>query len=67
MAKYYKIKEEHDYKRRSDGSCLIKNELYTEKEMIKYGIPFEWADIVTVKPHEKYFFFGARMSIVYPY
>lgn len=65
--KYYKIKPEHDNKRRYDGSILIGNELYTEKEMIKYKIPFNFADIVNVSKEEKYFFFGARMSICYPY
>lgn len=64
--KYYKIKEEHDNKRRADGSILIGNELYTEKEMKKYNIPETWVDAVNVKPNEKYFFFGARLSIRYP-
>lgn len=64
--KYYKIKLGHDNKRRSDGSILIGNELYTEKEMIKYKIPFSWADIVNVTAAEKHFFFGARLSIYYP-
>lgn len=64
--KYHKIKIEHDNKRRSDGSILIGNELYTEKEMIKYKIPFAYADLVNVTPAEKYWFFGARLSIYYP-
>lgn len=31
--KYYRIKPENDNLRRSDGSILVRNELYTEKEM----------------------------------
>ncbi len=64
--KYYKVKLEHDNKRRPDGSILVGNELYTEKEMLRYKIPFSWVDPVSVTSSEKYFFFGARLSIYYP-
>lgn len=60
--KYYKIKKEHDNKKRKDGSILIENELYTEKELKKYNIPVDYCDIVEVSKRQVYFFFGARFS-----
>lgn len=65
--KYCKIKPEYDNRRRSDGSIIVGNELYTAKEIKKYNINPNWYDIVSVKPDEKYWFFGARMSIRFPY
>lgn len=64
--KYYKIKPQYDQRRRCDGSILIGNELYTEKEMMKYKIPFTCADLVRVPASGIYTFFGARLSIYYP-
>lgn len=58
--KYYKIKQDYDNKRRKDGSILVGNELYTEKELEKYNIPTSYCDIVEVSRKDTYFFFGAR-------
>lgn len=58
--KYYRIKEEHDNKKRIDGSILVGNELYTEKEVEKYHIPISYCDIIEVSRKKTYFFFGAR-------
>lgn len=60
--KYYRIKKEHDNRRRLDGSILIGNELYTEKELNKYKIPEAYCNIVEISKKKVYFFFGARFS-----
>ena len=60
--KYYKIKEECDNKRRSDGSILIKNELYTEKEKEKFNIPNNFCEVVEISKNKIYWFFGARFA-----
>lgn len=39
---------------------IFKDELFTEKEMLKYKIPFLFADIVNVSPKNTYFVFGVR-------
>ena len=60
--KYYKIKAEHDNRRRKDGSIYVANELYTEKEKEKYNIPLNYYDVVEISKRNVYFFFGARFS-----
>lgn len=62
--KYYRIKPENDNLRRSDGSILVRNELYTEKEMQRYKIPKEYAVLVEEKKSETYWKFGARFGKV---
>lgn len=41
----------------------VKNELFTEKEMRKNGIPFSYADKVEISKRNIYWFFGARFEI----
>ncbi len=60
--KYYKVKPQHDNKRRSDGSILVENELYTEKELQRYKIPVALVDMVQIPKTQIYFFFGARFA-----
>ena len=62
--KYYKIKKEYDNKKRSDGSILIANELYTEKEKEKYNIPTLCCEVVEVSKKKVYWFFGARFVTI---
>lgn len=58
--KYFKVKPEFDNKPRLDGSILIANELYTEREVKRFGIPTCRLDSVEVHPKDTYFCFGAR-------
>lgn len=61
---YFKIKDCFDCRRygNSDkkGNFVIKDELFTYKEMEKLGIPFNWCNSVEVKKNNTYKFFGAR-------
>lgn len=59
---YYKIKPEHDNKRRRDGSILIANELYTQSEMERYNIPISWVDVMEISKSNIYISFGARFE-----
>ena len=59
---YYKIKPEFDNKRRSDGSILVSNELYTEREMTKYGINHNATVKIEIPKSKVYFMFGARFN-----
>ena len=43
---------------------IFKDELFTEKEMLKYKIPFSFAEIVNVSPKNTYFIFGVRKQLV---
>lgn len=42
---------------------IFKDELFTEKEMLKYKIPFLFADIVNVPLKNTYFIFGIRKML----
>ena len=59
---YYKVKEKADQFPRLDGSVLIKDELYTEKEMKKYSIPKGATDIINLPSRNTRWFFGARFA-----
>jgi hypothetical protein len=67
---YYKVKPEHDNKRkhRMDPSCdiYIANELYTEREIGKYDLNKEYMDEVNVSRKKTYWFFGARFAFDEP-
>lgn len=58
--KYFRVKKEYDNYGRSDGSILVGNELYTEKEMQKFKIRADRVIPVEVKKNTTYFSFGAR-------
>lgn len=57
---FFKVKPEFDNKSRPDGSILIANELYTEREVKRFGIPACRLDSIEVSPRDTYFCFGAR-------
>ena len=42
---------------------IFKDELFTEKEMEKYKIPFSLADKIDLAPKKTYFMFGVRWAI----
>lgn len=58
--KYFKVKPEFDQRKRKDGSILVENELYTEREMNRYEIPVEYTEPIELNRNETYWFFGAR-------
>lgn len=60
---YYRVKPEFDQKRRRDGSILVANELYTEKEVKRYSISPERLVSVTIPKSKVYFCFGARFEM----
>lgn len=59
---YYRILPRFDQKPRSDGSILVKNELYTKGEMLRYAIPYPFTEEVKIKKTNTYWFFGARFE-----
>ena len=59
---YYRIKPEYDQKKRRDGSILIANELYTQREKERFAISDEAVDAAQVSKRSVYFFFGARFA-----
>lgn len=75
---YYRVKPEYqdtelykiDKKRKcliADGMCLIRNELWTQKEIERYSknhlIPMKAFEKVEIKKTDTYWFFGARFSV----
>lgn len=59
---YVKVKPEYDQRKRSDGSILVADELYTPAEAERLKIP-----AFTVEPviaTDIYWFFGARFGTV---
>ena len=60
--KYFKVKKESDQRSRIDGSILIANELYTEKELKKYKINPVNVVPVEIPKTKVYFCFGARFA-----
>lgn len=59
---YYKILSKYDNKHYNNSDFVIANELYTEKEMEKYGIPYKYAEKINHSKKQIYFFFGARFA-----
>lgn len=64
---YYRVKQEYDNFSRADGSILVKNELYTRREVERYKIPAKRIERVNVKRCDVYWMFGARFSVNHPY
>ena len=69
--KYYKVLEEYDQKprykfKRGGGleidGIYIKNELYTQKELLKYLDYSSYVIPVEIPKSKIYFFFGARFA-----
>lgn len=65
--KYYRIQEKYDnYNIIYHGKItvtVIGKELYTEKEMLKYHIPFKITDEIILSSHKIYWFFGCRWEL----
>ena len=61
--KYYKVKNEYDQHSVNGCRFLVKNELYTEKEKSRLGIPDKCVDEVNVSRWNVYWNFGARFSM----
>lgn len=59
---YYRVLPKYDNKRYNSSDFVIANELYTEKEMEKYGIPYKYTEKINHSKKRVYFFFGARFE-----
>lgn len=59
---YYRIKKEFDGFHGGKFRELVKNELYTRREMEMFRIPKHWAEIVKESSKSIYWFFGARFG-----
>lgn len=59
---YYKIKASADQRQRKDGSFLIANELYTQKEAERFKINPAYYDKAEASKRKVYFFFGCRFA-----
>lgn len=65
---YYKVKTKYNnyqiYKTdigyATSGRCLVANELYTKKELLRYRIPLKCVDEIETSTRNTHFFFGAR-------
>ena len=57
---YYRVIPKYDQNRRKDGSILIKEELYTEKELKRFQIPSGKCEKIELPKSKVYFSFGAR-------
>lgn len=64
--KYYKVKENNQYWDRKTGihiGYVVKDELFTEREMKKSGYPFtKNFEPVEIKKTDTYWFFGCRFQ-----
>lgn len=59
---FYIVKKEYDNYPRKDGSILVQNELYTQKEKDKYDISDKYLQKIDVKKNQTYWMFGARFA-----
>lgn len=59
---YYRILPKYDNKHYNGSDFVIANELYTKKEMKKYGIPYDYTEKINHSKKRVYFFFGARFG-----
>lgn len=59
---YYRVKKEYDNVWCDGCRFLVKNELYTQKEVERFRIPEEYLVKVEEKESETFFVFGARFS-----
>lgn len=57
--KYYRVKREWDCVKEGD-LYLVRNELFTKRELAKHGIGEYCVTEVEVRPKDTYFMFGAR-------
>lgn len=69
--KYYKVLRKYDNveqlkkvngKIKYNGTILVGDELYTEKEFEKLANPRKMFEIVEISKFKTYFFFGARFA-----
>lgn len=60
--KYFQVKRESDQVRVNPVHFLIKEELYTEREKEKLGIPERHLISVEVSRKQTFWFFGARFA-----
>lgn len=61
--KYYKVKPEHDNRRKPSKTgyeIYIGNELYTEKEVERQGLNKDYLQEIEIPKTQIYWFFGAR-------
>lgn len=65
--KYFRVKKQYDNFSCVGRAILVKNELYTEKEMKRFRVPSICVEECEVNPKETHFFFGARFSNDCPY
>lgn len=61
--KYLKVKKEYDqYRLNGCMGIHIADELYTLKEVERYGVKTEYCEEVEISRKKTYFFFGARFE-----
>lgn len=60
--KYFRVKKEYDNTWANGCRFLVKNELYTEKEVRCFGILPNRLIEANVNKNDTYFLFGARFS-----
>lgn len=72
--KYFKVNTNADNTRKNVNKTdiLVKNELYTEKELQKFAPIWSlyvksYFTVVEISKKDTYYFFGARFSKQYPY
>lgn len=61
---YYKVKPEHDNKRKPGGrfDIYVANELYTDREITRNHLNRDYMEPVQISKKDVYFFFGARFG-----
>ena len=59
---YFRVIPKYDNSPRKDGSIIIANELYTAREMERYGISPKVTEEVQISKRKVHFFFGARFE-----
>lgn len=60
---YYRVNKLGADKNLRNGITLIPDELFTEKERIKNGIPVKFLDLVEISRMHTFFLFGCRFEI----
>lgn len=66
--KFFKVKPEYDQTKIATNRILVKNELYTFRQLGKMSMNCKkFFDEVEINRNDTYWFFGARFSKQHPY
>lgn len=60
--RFGKIKPKYDGKKLGKNIYAVADELFTEREMVKYNVPIHYVDLVEINRNDTFWFFGCRFA-----